>query len=59
MRSQIILIIDSYFALTETRPYRAKLSEKEALEVIKQDAGKKWNTELVKEFIALINNELK
>ena len=59
MSSQIILIIDSYFALTETRPYRAKLSEKEALEVIKQDAGKKWNTELVKEFIALINNELK
>ena len=29
------------------------------LTIIKQDAGKKWNTELVKEFIALINNELK
>lgn len=59
MSSQIILIIDSYFALTETRPYRAKMSEKEALSVIKQDAGKKWNAELVKEFIAIIKNELK
>ncbi len=59
MSSQIILIIDSYFALTETRPYRAKMSEKDALKVIKQDAGKKWNAELVKEFIAIIKNELK
>lgn len=59
MSSQIILIIDSYFALTETRPYRAKLSPKEALQVIKQDADKKWNAELVKEFIAIIKNELK
>lgn len=59
MSSQIILIIDSYFALTETRPYRAKMSEEDALKVIKQEAGKKWNTELVKEFIAIIKNELK
>lgn len=59
MSSQIILIIDSYFALTETRPYRAKMSEEDALKVIKQDAGKKWNSELVKEFIAIIKNELK
>lgn len=59
MSSQIILIIDSYFALTETRPYRAKMSEKDALNIIKQDADKKWNAELVKEFIAIIKNELK
>ncbi len=59
MSSQIILIIDSYFALTETRPYRAKMSETDALAVIKADAGKKWNSELVKEFIAIIKNELK
>lgn len=59
MSSQIILIIDSYFALTETRPYRAKLSELDALKVIEEDSGKKWNAELVKEFIAIIKNELK
>ncbi len=51
--SQIVLIIDSYFALTENRPYRKKLSPQEALEEIKKDAGKKWDEELVKEFITL------
>ena len=59
MSSQIILIIDAFFALIETRPYREKLSEKEALEVIKKDSGKKWNEDIVKEFIAIIKNELK
>ncbi len=59
MSSQIILIIDAYFALIETRPYRAKMSAKDALNVIKADSGKKWNSELVKEFIAIIKNELK
>ena len=53
LTSQIVLIIDEYFALTEQRPYRAKLSQEEALDVIKQDAGKKWNTALVQEFITL------
>lgn len=51
--SQIVLIIDSYFALTENRPYRKKLSPKEALEEIKKDSGKKWDEGLVKEFVTL------
>lgn len=57
--SQIILIIDAYFALTESRPYRLKMTEKEALEIIKQDSGKKWNKELVSEFVAIVSNEIK
>ena len=57
--SQIILIIDAFFALTESRPYRPKKTESEALEIIKQDAGKKWNKELVSEFVAIVSNELK
>lgn len=40
MTSQIILIVDAYFALTEPRTYRAELTPKQAVEVIKQDAGK-------------------
>ena len=52
--SQIILITDAYFAMTEKRPYRQELSKEEALEVIKEEAGKKWNESLVKEFIHLI-----
>lgn len=56
--SQIILIIDEYFALIEPRPYRAKMSSRDALEVIKSDAGKKWNNTLVNEFISLIEHDI-
>ena len=59
LSSQIILIIDAYFALIEQRAYRAALSSKEALKVIKKDANKKWNPALVKEFVALVENDLK
>ena len=58
LTSQIILIIDQYYALTEQRPYRAKLSGKDALEIIKADSGKKWNDTLVKEFISLIGHDI-
>ncbi len=58
LTSQIILIIDQYFALIEQRPYRAKLSTKDALSIIKADMGKKWNENLVKEFISLIEHDI-
>ena len=57
--SQIVLIVDAYYALTEQRSYRDKLEPKEALEVIKKDAGVKWSKTLVNEFTTLIENELK
>ena len=56
--SQIILIVDAYFALTEHRPYRAKLSPVEALIEIKKDTGKKWSEALVQEFVTLIGHDL-
>lgn len=56
--SQIILIVDSYFALTEQRPYRNKLSPKDALAEIKKDSGKKWNHTLVNEFTTLIEHDI-
>lgn len=59
LSSQIILITDAYFALLEPRSYRNALSPQEALEVIKKDSNKKWNPALVKEFIALVENDLK
>ena len=58
LTSQIILIVDSYFALTEQRPYRNKLSPKDALIEIKKDSGKKWNETLVNEFVTLIEHDL-
>ena len=35
------------------------MTPQEALDVIKKDAGVKWNNTLVDEFVALIENELK
>lgn len=57
--SQIILITDAFFALIEPRSYRKALSPEKALEVIKKDSGKKWNSSLVSEFVAIIESELK
>ena len=59
LSSQIILIIDAYFALTEPRIYRKALSPYEALDVIKEGANKKWNSTLVSEFVKLIEVELR
>ena len=59
LSSQIILIIDAYFALTEPRIYRKALTPYEALDIIKKDANKKWNSTLVNEFVKLIEIELR
>lgn len=56
LSSQIILIIDAYFAMIEPRSYRSALYPKEAIEKIKIDSGKKWNPALVKEFVTLIEH---
>ncbi|MBQ2611838.1 diguanylate cyclase [bacterium] len=58
LASQIILIIDVYFALIEQRPYRNKLSPQEAIEQILKDAGTKWNKELAEEFVNLIKKDM-
>lgn len=58
LTSQIILIVDEYFALTEQRPYRAKLSSQDALKIIQSDSGKKWNDTLVEEFLSLVEHDI-
>ena len=55
--SQIVLIIDAYFALIEPRPYRQALTKQEAIEIIKQDIDKKWNAKIASEFIAILNTD--
>lgn len=55
--SQIILLIDAYYALTQDRPYRKAFSIDKALEIIQQGAGTKWSKELVDNFIPLIKHE--
>ncbi len=54
--SQIILIVDSYFAMISDRPYRKAYSENEAVEEIKKLRGKKYSEELTDEFVHSIED---
>lgn len=54
MGSQIILLIDAYYALTQDRPYRKAFDLTKAIEIIRQGSGIKWSKELVDNFIALV-----
>ncbi len=54
--SQIILIVDSYYAMTSDRPYRKAYTEAEAVEEIKKSRGKKYSEELTDEFVHSIED---
>ena len=54
LASQIILLIDAYYALTQDRPYRKAFTIEEAADIIRKGAGTKWNKELVDKFIPLV-----
>lgn len=56
LESQMVLIIDAYFALIQPRPYRKAMSKDSAIEVIKSDIDKKWSSRLADEFINIIND---
>ena len=58
VESQIILIVDAYFALLEKRPYRDAMSKEEAINQIEQDINKKWSEKLASEFIGIVRNDL-
>ena len=58
IESQIILIIDSYFALLEKRPYRDAKSKEDAIKIIMTDINKKWSEKLATEFIDIIKDDL-
>ena len=57
IESQIILIVDSFFALMENRPYRKAMSKDEAVKTIMADAGTKWSDKLAKEFKSVMKED--
>ncbi len=58
IESQIILIIDSYFALLENRPYRDAKTKDAALKIIISEINSKWSEKLAHEFISIVKNDL-
>ncbi len=57
MSSQIILLIDAYYALISKRPQRRAYSQTEAFDIIRKDIGRKWSEKLVETFISLVEDE--
>ena len=55
--SQIVLIIDAYFVLIEQRPYRQAMTKEEAINIIKEEIDKKWNSKIASEFIAILTTD--
>ncbi len=58
IESQIILIVDSYFALLENRPYRVAKTKDDAMKIIMKDSNSKWSAKLANEFVKVINEDL-
>jgi len=52
--ARIVALVDSYDAMTTDRPYRKALSVKRACREIEQDAGSKFDPELVPIFLKLL-----
>lgn len=55
--SQIILLVDAFYALIQERPYRQAYSVEKAIEIIRSGSNKKWNEKLIEEFIYIVRNE--
>ncbi len=52
--ARILALADRFEALTSDRPYRKALSQKKAMELIKKNAGKEFDPEVVKAFLEIV-----
>ena len=52
LESRIIAVVDSYDAMTTTRPYRIALPHSEAVRRLREGAGRQWDARVVDTFIA-------
>ncbi len=52
--ARIMAVVDAYDALTSDRPYRARRSQEQAVEILKQEAGKQFDPKLATAFVSLL-----
>ena len=53
LAARIVAVADTFHALISDRPYRKGMSIEKACEILKDAAGKFWDTDLVRQFIAI------
>jgi HD-GYP domain-containing protein (c-di-GMP phosphodiesterase class II) len=54
LSGRIVAVADRYMAITTARPWRAAFSHEQALEMIRQDSGKKLDPRVVEAFVAAV-----
>lgn len=57
VEAQIVSLVDTFTAMTSDRPWRERLGKEEAIELIKEDSGKRWDSRLVKIFLSILQKE--
>ena len=55
--SQIVLIVDSFYAMMQDRPYRQAYTIDKIIEIIQNGIDKQWNKDVVENFISIIKNQ--
>jgi HD-GYP domain-containing protein (c-di-GMP phosphodiesterase class II) len=55
--SRIILVAETYEAMTHHRPYRRALGPEEATRRLQEGAGSQLDPEIVKHFLAIVGTE--
>ena len=57
LESRIILVCDAYHAMTTDRPYRKRLSDREARKRLRNGAGAQFDPEIVDVFLRLLDED--
>ena len=53
LSARIVAVADTYHALISDRPYRKGMTVEKACEILQEGAGKMWDSDLVRHFIAI------
>jgi hypothetical protein len=52
--ARVIAVADSYDAMTSTRPYRAGLGRRNAVDVLREESGTQWDPVVVEAFLSTL-----
>ena len=53
LAARIVAVADTFHALISDRPYRKGMSIEKACKILKEGAGKQWDSDLVRHFIGI------
>ncbi|HKI84238.1 MAG TPA: HD domain-containing phosphohydrolase, partial [Candidatus Krumholzibacteria bacterium] len=57
LSARIVSVVESFVAMTRDLPYRSALSRGEALEVIRENWGMRYDAEVLQAFLEIIEAE--